>query len=434
MVTIQWGLPSTVVGEPSWWAVFALTGSAVLCWMVVAVRVIRLREAASGARHRLLSEAVALELASVHASEAPARLRSALDRAGNPGLGSGPVDTEDLPAGVVAGPRSLLTVEDWWSISQARSQGTSAEQHDLDHHVRDVLRSKFAMPDDSDRAARWPRVPDSASAPVLAILVVGLLPTTAATIVCTMLWLIGASAGAAQTAGVVLAVVSLILVPLALAADVVMTRDPVTRLGHEVAHGRIALQDFCVGLGQASRAAAGHVGDPLRAALVDSAAELEMANACDRPRGLLAMLQAWEARLDACVVATEMAGPHTMCAEVTRSCSRWSGLCRISTSFDSDLAAVKGPLAIAAGRIVEEAIGNACRHGHADEVSVTVDSEDEDGITVCVDDNGTGPLDGDPGVGRTMFAEISRGRVSLTRRESGGARLTVVVPWDFAGV
>ena len=105
-----------------------------------------------------------------------------------------------------------------------------------------------------------------------------------------------------------------------------------------------------------------------------------------------------------------------------------------SGTFDSDLAGVRGPLAVAAGRIVQEAIGNACRHGHADEVCVTITEGDDAGMTVCVDDNGSGPLDGAPGVGRAMFTEISRGQVSLTKRADGGARLTVILPWDFAGV
>lgn len=434
LVTIQLRLPGTVLGEPSWWTVFTLTASAVLCWILVAVRLMRLRETASGERHCLLAEAVALELASVHAAEAPARLRSAVDRAQHGGLGPGPADGEDLAAKVPIRPRSLLTVEDWWVISQARSQATSPEQQDLDHHVRGVLRSRFAMPDGTRGRAGWPRVPESTSAQVRAILAVGLLPITVAALVCMLLRIVDASIGAALAAGVAVALASLILIPMTLAANSIAIREPATRLREEVDHGRVALQEFCVGLGQASRTAAGRVREPLRSALADSAAELERVGTCQEPRGLLAMLQVWEARIDACMVATEAAGAHTMSAEVTRSCALWSGLCRISTSFNADLAALRGPLAIAAGRIVEEAIGNACRHGHADEVRVTVDSNDEDGITVCVDDNGSGPLNGDPGVGRTMFADISRGQVSLTRRDRGGSRLTVVVPWDFAGV
>lgn len=434
LVTIPWGLPGTVLDEPSWWTVFTLTASAVLCWILVAVRVMRLREAASGERHSLLAEAVALELACVHASEAPARLRSAVDGAQLGGLGPGPADSEDLAAKVAIGPRSLLTVEDWWVISQARSQATSPEQQNLDHHVREVLRSRFAMPDGTRGGAGWPRVPDSASAQVRAILAVGLVPITVAALVCMLLRSVDASIGAAQAVGVAVALASLLLIPVTLAANAIVIREPATRLREEVDHGRVALQEFCVGLGQVSRTAAGRVGEPLRAALADSAAELDRVGTCEEPRGLLAVLQLWEARLDAFMVATEASGAHTLSAEVTRTCVLWSGLCRISTSFNSDLAALRGPLAIAAGRIVEEAIGNACRHGHADEVRVTVDSNDEDGITVCVDDNGSGPLHGDPGVGRTMFADISGGRVSLTRLDSGGARLTVLVPWDFAGV
>jgi signal transduction histidine kinase len=91
---------------------------------------------------------------------------------------------------------------------------------------------------------------------------------------------------------------------------------------------------------------------------------------------------------------------------------------------------IRGPVAIAAGRIVEEAVANACRHGLAESVMIRASWEEGPAIRFVIDDDGSGPTGGTPGLGTAMLAGISRGDLALTPRPEGGSRLSVVLPID----
>ena len=101
-------------------------------------------------------------------------------------------------------------------------------------------------------------------------------------------------------------------------------------------------------------------------------------------------------------------------------------------------------------RIVEHLIGNAVKHTRqADQIWVRVKAVDE-GVTICVEDEGPGildemksdvfkafqrldPKDHDPGagIGLTLvqrFAELHGGRAWVQDREGGGSKFTVFLP------
>lgn len=434
LMTVPGGSLDDFVSRSSWGTVLALIAAVALCWTLAVARSLGGREVTTLEREHLLDEAVTLELAAVRAAEAPARLRSALTSIGSSPSGQSQEPIDGSVTDAAQGNPSLLTVDDWWAISQARSRATDANEQGLEQHLRAGLDSRFPMTA-HPRFARllFPRT-DAAWTRAWSVLALGLLPIVVASLVVALLSTAGVSAGEAEVVGIVAAIVTALVLPAVFSVGLAARQDPANELRDAVHRAHATLQESCRRLARASRAATEHTVDPLSSGLIGCAEMLEAGIGAEEPRDVLSALQIWEKLLDSHVAAARRSTPGTICDEITRSCAPWSGLCQISTCFDSDLAGVRGPLAVAAGRIVEEAIGNACRHGHADEVCVTIAAGDDAGMTVCVDDNGSGPLDGAPGVGRTMFTEISRGQVSLTERADGGARLTVLLPWDFAGV
>jgi anti-sigma regulatory factor (Ser/Thr protein kinase) len=76
-----------------------------------------------------------------------------------------------------------------------------------------------------------------------------------------------------------------------------------------------------------------------------------------------------------------------------------------------------GPVARDAGRIVEEAISNAVRHGSSTILVVAV-TWTPSAVEITVQDNGTGPGGGEPGVGSLMLDLACEGW-SLTESHPG---------------
>jgi signal transduction histidine kinase len=71
------------------------------------------------------------------------------------------------------------------------------------------------------------------------------------------------------------------------------------------------------------------------------------------------------------------------------------------------------------GRIVEEGISNAIRHGKATSIDISVTRVDELTVRVEVLDNGHGPQGGKASVGSAFVQQASSGRWSLTACSSG---------------
>ena len=115
----------------------------------------------------------------------------------------------------------------------------------------------------------------------------------------------------------------------------------------------------------------------------------------------------------------------TLDDEVQRKVSLWSGLCAIDVQIDPSLRAASGRMARDAGRVVEEGLSNAIRHGAATAIHVRITGTDAD-LLIEIDDNGIGPQRGPRGLGSSLLDSVS-GSWQLTAR-SPGARLLVRLP------
>lgn len=117
-------------------------------------------------------------------------------------------------------------------------------------------------------------------------------------------------------------------------------------------------------------------------------------------------------------LTTEAIGSSIL-EEVKRKVSLWSEICEIQVEvfdphFLSDSAKV-----LLVGRVIEEAISNAIRHGRAKKITISIIVDEDNGIDIHVVDNGTGPKNGKPSLGSALLNQASSGHWSLTRTEKG---------------
>lgn len=140
-------------------------------------------------------------------------------------------------------------------------------------------------------------------------------------------------------------------------------------------------------------------------------------------------------------VFVEDADETTLAAEVDRKVRLWSGLCDIRVDVDPGLTPIPGRRARDVGRVVEEGLSNAIRHGGAQVIEVRIVPA-QDGILIEVRDNGCGPGEGSPGLGSALLDSVSsswalRALTTVPPRappgtggaaEPGGAHLRVTLP------
>lgn len=101
----------------------------------------------------------------------------------------------------------------------------------------------------------------------------------------------------------------------------------------------------------------------------------------------------------------------TVAEEVQRKAGLWAGLCSIDVLIAPDAAVRNGRVARDVGRVVEEGLSNAVRHGRAKNITVRVEPADaptRESIVVVVEDDGSGPGNGKPGLGSSMLDSVSR--------------------------
>ncbi|MFM1966072.1 MAG: hypothetical protein RL134_1797 [Actinomycetota bacterium] len=106
------------------------------------------------------------------------------------------------------------------------------------------------------------------------------------------------------------------------------------------------------------------------------------------------------------------AGATSVADEVRRKIALWGDLCDFTSSVDPRVEGAAQAEVI--GRIVEEGLTNAVRHGAATAVEVRVEVV-SDGVLVQVSDNGSGPQGGDAGLGSAMLDQATGRRWDLVR-------------------
>ena len=114
----------------------------------------------------------------------------------------------------------------------------------------------------------------------------------------------------------------------------------------------------------------------------------------------------------------------TVGAEITLLVRSWGALCEVTVDLDPAVAMTMHPDVV---RVVEEALGNAYRHGEATRIHVEIRSG-ERVVDITVSDDGRGHTGGAPGLGSDVLTRATAGRHQLTPRPEGGSVLTAVVP------
>ena len=147
---------------------------------------------------------------------------------------------------------------------------------------------------------------------------------------------------------------------------------------------------------------------PLQSALISAALKLQ----APEPLSAREMIDL-RSHIDS-AYATLDSGDHVgpdFSSFLTSLCQLWDGLCTITMSDPQDLTPRIDdslPTAAAATEVVREAVGNAIRHGSANTVAISLDSDDERLLSIVVTDNGTGVVEGaSPGLGSDLFDALA---------------------------
>lgn len=107
--------------------------------------------------------------------------------------------------------------------------------------------------------------------------------------------------------------------------------------------------------------------------------------------------------------------------------TKWSGVVNVSIQNMCTRNLTNYQLT-ALNECLSEAVTNAFRHGRASEVAIEMNDHSSAGIQVSVHDNGVGYIKSSPGLGTSIFEEISNGQWEiLTRKDSHGAVVKIVI-------
>ena len=105
--------------------------------------------------------------------------------------------------------------------------------------------------------------------------------------------------------------------------------------------------------------------------------------------------------------------------EIVRKLDLWTGICAFDIFIDIDATSPRGVTTSTVGRLVEEAVANAIRHGGATWVSVDLRADADSRLRLTVSDNGRGPGGGSPGIGTALLGQATEGEWSLTGDKTG---------------
>ncbi|CAN2176597.1 HATPase_UhpB-NarQ-NarX-like domain containing protein [Candidatus Nanopelagicaceae bacterium] len=105
--------------------------------------------------------------------------------------------------------------------------------------------------------------------------------------------------------------------------------------------------------------------------------------------------------------------------EIARKVSLWDQICAISLTIAQDLPIADSGKISQIGRVVEEGISNAVRHGRAKSVSIEISKAWSNSFEIRIVDDGIGPGSGVPSLGSALLDQASAGNWSLKKVENG---------------
>jgi signal transduction histidine kinase len=109
-------------------------------------------------------------------------------------------------------------------------------------------------------------------------------------------------------------------------------------------------------------------------------------------------------------------------SEIWRKLSLWEELCVFEVFIDEQVDDDSGMadsdvLSTVVGRIVEEGVSNAIRHGDATHIIIRVERTIDGALVIEIEDDGIGPSGGSPGVGSALLDQAAGGEWSLARHD-----------------
>ena len=110
---------------------------------------------------------------------------------------------------------------------------------------------------------------------------------------------------------------------------------------------------------------------------------------------------------------------RTLHEEISRKVSLWDQICSITLIIAEDLSDFETTKVSQIGRVVEEGISNAVRHGHARNISIKLSKISHNLISIGILDDGLGPQNGEPSLGSALLTQASDGIWSLEKFENG---------------
>ena len=440
-------------------------------------------------QHRaLLEEAVQLEMTSISESEAAMRLKATVAQEVGPAIGATRQRVDDVLEGLETRPGGLISMDDWWAISASLRSTAEATVRPLSLQLWRATERMYPRPRFGRVLSRLVLYQQFAPRFTFIIIVVGYLPAGVfefgllggllatlvlagvivgllaaanaimrrlprwhalifvSTFVLALLTTLGylellrglqalrfgvptSLTFTPEAIGSLLGTAISVIAPAGVASLGAVRADVLERFRMDTDRQRVQQLANARQLASVTRAAARELHGTLQTRLVACAAAIEQASRLQDVEQFRIALQMSISILDSPILEADEPDSSTVGEEITRACAPWDGLCDFDVSVEPEIAMVAGAAATSVGRVVEEAIGNACRHGRATSIVIAVTRLGDGCLRVTVDDDGTGLSDVVPGLGTTMLRNISQGRVTLSARtDQPGARLVVDVP------
>jgi hypothetical protein len=116
----------------------------------------------------------------------------------------------------------------------------------------------------------------------------------------------------------------------------------------------------------------------------------------------------------------------TLSHVISESLKQWSGFVEVYLSVAADCDAIADRVKILVIQVVEEAVANGVRHGLAKHVRISILKNNQQ-IEIEITDDGLGPRSGKPGLGTSLFKNVSNGNWKFESQSFGGSKLTVSI-------
>lgn len=440
-------------------------------------------------QHRaLLEEAVQLEMTSISESEAAMRLKATVADEVGPAIETTRQRVDEVLDGLETRPGGLISMDDWWSISASLRDTAESTVRPLSQQLWRATERMYPRPRFGRVLSRLVLYQKFAPRITFVIVVVGYLPAGVfefgllgglvatlvlagvivgllaaanvimrsaprwhalvfvATLVIALLTTLGyleflkelqalrfslptSLAFTTEALGSLLGTAIAVIAPAGVASLDAARADVLARFRMDTDRQQVQQLANARQMAALTRSAARELHGTLQTRLVACAAAIEQASRLQDVEQFRIALQMSIAILDSPILDADEPVSSTVGEEITRACAPWDGLCEFRVTVEREVAMVTGVAATSVGRVLEEAIGNACRHGRATSIDIDVTRRDDGCLRVTVDDDGCGPSEVVPGLGTTMLRTISRDRVALSARtDRSGARLVVDVP------